>query len=340
MQTHLKTPLKYSALMLGTLSVAMSAHASTDYAPAIWNPPACTKWYTSGYGTWFAVIHDMEGYYLSSISYLNNCSVSASVHYAVNGKQDTSTDAPAGQVTQMVREAYYAWHASCWNQWMYGTEHEGFASNPAWYTDAMYNATIPLQSHLAMTDATFPKDRNHIIGHGEKSTPGWTSWMAVNYPSINAYCNTHTDPGPYWDWTRLMNGINGSGTIIVDNSNAGFSTSANWSTGSSSTDKYGGDYRFRSTAPLSDPATFTASVSGGSHTVYVWYPAGANRSTTTPFIISTSSGNVTATVNQQITGGQWVNQGAYSMNAGNNTIKVSCWTATGAVVVADAVKWQ
>jgi hypothetical protein len=44
-------------------------------------------------------------------------------------------------------------------------------------------------------------------------------------------------------------------------------------------------------------------------------------------------------VNQQITGGQWVNQGSYNMNAGNNTVKVSCWVTTGFVVVADAVKW-
>lgn len=340
MRNPIKTQLSRSALVIGAFSAALSVQGSANYGPAIWNPPPCTKWYTSGNGTWFAVIHDMEGYYLSSISYLNNCNVSASVHYAVNGKQDASSDAPAGEVTQMVSEAYYAWHASCWNLWMYGTEHEGFASNPAWYTDAMYNATIPLQRHLAETDATFPKDRNHIIGHGQKSVAGWTTWMAANYPSINSTCNTHTDPGPYWDWTRLMNGINNTGTIIVDNSNAGFSASANWSTGSSSTDKYGGDYRFRSTAPVSDAATFTASVSVGSHTVYVWYPVGANRSTTTPYIISTSAGSTTVSVNQQITGGQWVNQGAYGMNAGNNTIKVSCWTATGAVVLADAVKWQ
>ncbi|MDB6123949.1 MAG: hypothetical protein JWQ71_2942 [Pedosphaera sp.] len=129
-------------------------------------------------------------------------------------------------------------------------------------------------------------------------------------------------------------------TYIVDNANAGFSTSANWTTGTSATDKYGADYRYRSTAAVSDAATFTANLAvSGNYAVYVWYPAGSNRSATTPFVISTSTGTSTVTVNQQVTGGQWVNQGVFAMNAGVNTVKVSCWTTAGFVVVADAVKW-
>ena len=70
-------------LVLGSVSLAgaSAAWASPDYGPAVWRPccsGGCTKWYTSGYGHRFVVIHDMEGYYLSSISYLNRCGVSAS----------------------------------------------------------------------------------------------------------------------------------------------------------------------------------------------------------------------------------------------------------------------
>ena len=51
---------------------------------------------TTGNGHKFVVIHDMEGYYLASVSYLNRCdtdtngnyNVSASIHYGVNGWQD------------------------------------------------------------------------------------------------------------------------------------------------------------------------------------------------------------------------------------------------------------
>src|SRR5205814_564814 len=56
-----------------------------------------------------------------------------------------------------------------------------------------------------------PKDRNHIIAHGQKLVPGWAAWAAANL-SFDPNCNSHTDPGPYWDWTGYMNIVNGGGT--------------------------------------------------------------------------------------------------------------------------------
>ena len=209
MKTYLSHPRTRKvvplAVTLGLIGSGVS-QASTDYGPAIWKWVAC-NYSTSGYGHNFCVIHDMEGYYASSMSYLSHCSTSASIHYGVNGKKDNSSDYPAGEIAQAVREAYYAWHARCWNHYMWGTEHEGFASNPAWYTDAMYNATIGLQTHL-MNKNGRPKDRNHVIGHNQKTYPGWNTWVYANY-AFSPTCNSHTDPGPYWNWTRLMNGIKG-----------------------------------------------------------------------------------------------------------------------------------
>ena len=37
------------------------AQAQPDYPPALWNPAYPGHWYTSGYGHYFCVIHDMEG---------------------------------------------------------------------------------------------------------------------------------------------------------------------------------------------------------------------------------------------------------------------------------------
>lgn len=330
------TFLKHSALALGAVSATTAVQGSADYGPAIWNPPCNANYYTSGYGHKFYVIHDMEGYYLSTISYFKGCGFTgASVHYLTNGKQDSTSDAPAGEITQMVSEANYAWHARCWNQHSTGTEHEGFANNPAWYTDAQYQASAGITAHVA-TKFGYAKDRNHIVGHGEKSTPGWSTWASANL-GIDPNCNSHTDPGPYWDWTKYMGMVNGGSVTIIDDSPT---VSANWITGTSAANKYGADYHYRSTAAVSDAATFNTTLpSAGTYTVYVWYPEGSNRSTTTPYIISTAAGSTTVSVNQQITGGQWVNQGAYSMNSGANTIKVSCWTTAGFVVIADAVKW-
>src|SRR5436190_11208949 len=136
MKTNMQKLLYRSALAGSAVAAAISANASTDYAPALWRPLCNANYYTSGNGHKFHVIHDMEGYYATTINWFDNCSMtSASIHYAVNGKQDASSDAAAGEITQLgVRESQYAWHVRCWNTYCTGTEHEGFASNPAWYT--------------------------------------------------------------------------------------------------------------------------------------------------------------------------------------------------------------
>jgi len=157
--------------------------------------------------------------------------------------------------------------------------------------------------------------------------------------------------GTFWDslgmvgngWidvTFNMETISSGGTV-VDNSSAGFSTSANWSTGTSSTDKFGTDYRYRSTVASSDPATWNVSLgSTKTYAVSAWYPQGSNRSTTSGYIVYYNGGSSTVNVNQQINGGQWVSLGSFAMNSGANMVKLSCWTTTGFIVVADAVKWQ
>src|SRR5437868_8083072 len=102
----LKKTCAFSAAFIATAAV----NASTDYGPAIWHAICNANWYTSGNGHHFAVIHDMEGYYASTISYFDNCTMtSASIHYCVNGIKDATSDAPAGEITQLgVRESLYA----------------------------------------------------------------------------------------------------------------------------------------------------------------------------------------------------------------------------------------
>ncbi len=646
---------KLLAMATTGLAAGMTAQASSDYGPAVWRPTCNANWYSSGYGHKFHVVHDMEGYYASVVSYFTSCGFTdASVHYAINGKQDTSSDSPAGQVTQMISESYYAWHARCWNQHSTGTEHEGFVSNPAWYTEAQYQASAGVSAHVA-TKFGFAKDRNHIIGHDAKKSSAWVTYANANL-GIDATCNTHSDPGPYWDWNHYMALVNGGGgsggvghdylgvldangllmakdgayggwlnqiggvsafqieggrigalqggvlqckdgglygawaamtgpgvvkfqlcgdriaalysdgtlqckdgfygtwytqiggvsafyldgdrigvlqngvvltkwglfgswttqtaggvtkfqikgerlgvlysdgtfsckdtengtwynqlggvtdfrldgnriaalaggvlyvkdgllgswttqtgpgfvqieirgdrigalgsdgtlickdglygswytqlggvgrfqldgdriglittagmvtlkyglqggwlnqtgngytgfqmatwvegtvpgnppippaslatSVTVDNASTGFSVTGTWSTASSSTDKYGADYRYHSTAAVTDAATFTANLAtSGTYEISVWWPQGANRSTSAPFVVNHSSGSTTVTKNQQTGGGTWQSLGTFNLNAGSNTVKLNCSTTTGYIVVADAVRW-
>src|ERR1017187_6757086 len=199
-----------AGLAIGLWLGATAAWAQPDYPPALWNPAYPKHWYTSGDSHSFCVIHDMENYYLAVISYFQQSGTQASIHYCINSEYydggGGNDGVPGGQITQMVSEQYWTWHALCWNKYSFGTEHEGFVSNPAWYTEAMYQASAGLQRHLCDVWG-IPKDRNHIIGHNEYLNPDWTTWMAANWPQIRPNCNgaqTHTDPGPYWDWTHFM----------------------------------------------------------------------------------------------------------------------------------------
>jgi autotransporter-associated beta strand protein len=288
-----RAAMKSMGVCAGAVLGTTMAWAQPDYAPAHWSPAGCTKYYTTGNGHSFCVIHDMEGYYLDSISYLNRCdldtngnyNVSASVYYLVNGLQNGTdnkghaenhpNDPVAGDITQSVRESDYAWHVVCWNKYMFGTEHEGFVTTPAWYSEAMYQASAGLQRHLCNTYG-IAKDRNHIIGHNEWQNAAWTSWMATNWPQINTTCNTHTDPGQYWNWTHfmaLLNGTTNSGGPYWDmngpNLGAGTAPSGTWDTTSTNwtADPNGGIY----TGPwVGTSAIFSAGADAtGSYTVTV-----------------------------------------------------------------------
>jgi beta-lactamase class A len=130
-----------------------------------------------------------------------------------------------------------------------------------------------------------------------------------------------------------------SSDIIVDNSDPGFSASSNWATGTSAGDKYGPDYRFRSTAPVSDPATWSYTApTTRNYEVFAWWSSGANRSPSAPYILTRNGGSTTVVKNQQVQGGSFQSLGTYSINAGSNSVMLSCWTGSGYVVIADAVK--
>ena len=183
-------------------AVAAKPAGQPDYPSAKWVSAADGHWYTTGNGRNFVVIHDMEGYYLSTISYFQDPATQASAHFCVNSGYQAN-GRPAGEITQMVELQYWAWHVVCWNKWMIGIEHEGFVNNAVWYTKEMYQSSAQLTSFIC-DKFGIPKDRNHIIAHGEWQNAAWKTWMAANYPAIDVTCNTHTDPGANWNWPLYM----------------------------------------------------------------------------------------------------------------------------------------
>ncbi len=175
----------------------------SDYPGAVWSPSP-NFYNDNNFNPMFLVVHDTEGGFASSLSWLQNPQSSASAHYIIR-----SSD---GYIVQMVHEKFAAWHVSCWNRYMIGVEHEGYVSTPSYFTDAMYKASAGLYRHFIETWGV-PLDSNHVIGHWQWEFPWWQTYIKQNYPYIDPTCNNHTDPGKYWDWNKYFNLIRSYATV-------------------------------------------------------------------------------------------------------------------------------
>ncbi|MEV0065236.1 N-acetylmuramoyl-L-alanine amidase [Amycolatopsis sp. NPDC050768] len=131
------------------------------------------------------VIHDTEGYWDDALTLAQDPTYLA-WHYTVRSQD--------GLIAQHVPTKDVGWHAGNWyvNAKSIGVEHEGFAAQGTWYTEAMYRSSAKLVGYLAKRYGV-PLDRAHIIGHD--NVPGTT-------PATIA--GMHWDPGPYWDWSHYF----------------------------------------------------------------------------------------------------------------------------------------
>lgn len=278
------------------------------------------------------IVHVTQGSFSSAINWFWDSRANASAHYTVRSND--------GFIGQSVEEKDIAWHAGNWtyNQTSIGIEHEGYVSNPAWFTAAMYQSSARLTAHLC-NKYNIPIDRQHILGHNE--VPG----------------ATHTDPGRYWDWPRYMRlvreyagGDGGSSSYkqMVDNASPRFRARARfWDTSTYSNQKVGKDYRAAKPAPRAGRAPTAEHGAAlwkiriprkGRYEVFARWPANSGYNDRARFWILTSDGWVIKTRNQRRNGGRWVRLGTFTMNAGERFyVRLHRKTQGKGYLIADAV---
>lgn len=199
----------YRSSGTGTPSVA-----SVDYGPAIWNPTTCNYSSRNGTAITAVAIHDVEGSYSGCISWFKNCSANASAHYVMR-----SSD---GQVTQMVLESDKAWHIGSENPYTLGIEHEGYASTGYnWYTTAMLMSSANLVRDMCTSHAINPL--RCYYGPGcSGTTPQCQQGACTKIKGHQMYPNqTHSDPGPYWNWDKFYKYLNNAPVITTVTATAG-----------------------------------------------------------------------------------------------------------------------
>ena len=130
--------------------------------------------------------------------------------------------------------------------------------------------------------------------------------------------------------------------IIVDNQDAGFAiVNGTWGTADTTDGNgcYGPDFRYHlaERSPVA-AASFTAVVTqGGSYSVYIYWSADPNRTTSQPVTVFHSGGSTNYTVNLQQNGNQWYLLGSHTFDAGPAVIVFTTDTDAG-YCNADAVR--
>jgi hypothetical protein len=322
--------------------------ATVDFPGAIWraSPNFNSR---GGSGVSLVVIHSCEGGYAGCWGWLRNSAAGASAHYVVKEN--------GAEVTQLVREASRAWHVAAsyecsraggkqcnkngvsTNTFSVGIEHAGFASQSSW-ANGLIETSAKLTCDISRGHGV-PRDRNHIVSHGQLQP--WN----------------RTDPGPNWPWSHYIDrvrahcgdgggGGGGGGAIIVDSNNANNNASVarielagNWVSTASTPGYYGSGYWYATVAQVSQPATFWFHASAaGTKTIDAWWTAGANRSGNATFIGYNAGGGEVGrrAVSQKGSGSQWVTLGTWNFSAGWNKVVLSRWGNDGSVVIADAVR--
>ena len=181
---------------------------SPDYPPAIWDPAPECNWEPRTKDVSAVVIHYTEGSYAGCISWFKNCDAQVSAHYVIR-----SAD---GQITQMVREKDKAWHARTANGYTIGIEHEAYGNIWSFFTEEMYQSSAnlvrsiceryePIDGHRTFYRDTL--DSGLCLNDGVHSLGGETACIKIrghqHYPD-----QSHTDPGPFWDWNYYYKLIN------------------------------------------------------------------------------------------------------------------------------------
>lgn len=213
-------------------SESNSNDAYPDYPSAIWCPAASCN-YAAGRTLTPSnvVVHYTSGTYAGTIAWFQNCQSNVSAHYVIR-----SFD---GQVTQMVSEADRAWHVGNENGYTIGIEHEAYGDVASWFTSVMYQSSAALVRNICSrrpiinTRRTFCHDTlddGTVLNAGLHNLGGSSACTQIrghqHYPG-----QSHTDPGPYWNWNYYYKLLNPNDSIHTLTASSGIFTDSGGASG-------------------------------------------------------------------------------------------------------------
>ncbi len=139
----------------------------------------------------------------------------------------------------------------------------------------------------------------------------------------------------------LDDGTTGAEIIIDNLAPLRVAFTGEWQTGTTSNTYYGPNYHHDGNAEKgAKSARFIPDFpAGATYSVYVRWPAGANRANNVPIDVIHASGTTTKSFNQRVSDGVWVLHGTYAFSAGTGGSLLIRTNGTNGFVIADAVRF-
>ena len=215
-----------------------------------------------------------------------------------------------------------------------------------------YATNDPSQDALDGLAATFaflantwgiPVDADHIRGHNQwngqsTSCPGWPL-LGLKTEILDGVRMRLEDEDPGPDPTPAPAPGPSDGEVVVDDGSVLFHASSSWFLSDAVPTPYGASYHARSAETVSDVALWAATLDARDYEVFARWPAANNRARSAPFFVYHRYGTETVAVDQTENGNTWVSLGTFTFDAGTtDRVGLSCWTASGDFVIADAVR--
>jgi hypothetical protein len=166
------------------------------------------------------------------------------------------------------------------------------------------------------------------------ATDAGISLQALNYSTLAARLRAD---GQILQWPLPV-----PGEVILDNAaSSGVTRNGTWLRSTSVSGFHGPDYEHdNNTAKGVNRLRFTPTLpAAGTYTVYLRWTAHANRAGNVPVDVVHTGGTTTRTIDQRVSGGQWVSLGSFGFAAGNAGSVLLRTEGTNGYVVADAVRF-
>lgn len=305
-----------------------------------------------------------------------NTSCSTFASHVANWSGDPQTGTPWSCCTSC-----NLWGGGTWDFWQYSDAGSVSGISGAVDLD-VYNGTVAQLSTWVATSAgadTTPPVISGVAATGLSDTSATITWSTsensdsvVEYGTTTSYGSTASNASLVLNHSIGLSGLaastlyhyrvkskdaaNNTATsgdftfttlapgsvadIVIDNPAA--TVVGTWSTGSTATDKFGADYRYKSQGTGAAYLQFTPNIlSAGDYQVYEWHSQGSNRDAATPHVINYNGGTATINVNQQTGGGVWNLLGTFNFTTGTTKyVRITdAISTTGQIAMADAIKF-